>query len=46
MSTTRDREPAKGRHTFVAVEATNVLSLREEVSSVAAGRAARWSVAS
>ena len=46
MSTTRDREPAKGRHTFVAVEATNVLSLREEVPFVAAMRPARWSVAS
>lgn len=46
MSTTRDREPAKALNTFVAVEATNVLSLREEVLSVAAMRPARWSAAS
>jgi len=46
MTTTRDREPEKGLHTFVAVEATNVLSLREEVPSAAAVRPARWSVAS
>lgn len=46
MSTTRDREPAKGLHTFVAAEATNVLSLREEVPFVAAMRPSRWTVVS